>query len=104
MRALDATTSIHVFRVLQEALSNVARHSGASEAWVRLHEKDGVLELEVEDHGKGVQPAPRRGLGIVTMRERTELIGGTIEFLTPPQGGTLVRLRVPVEHRDTDDA
>lgn len=100
---LDATASIHVFRVLQEALSNVAKHSGATEAWVRLREMDGVLELEVEDHGKGMQAAPRRGLGIVTMRERTELIGGTIEFLTPPRGGTLVRLKVPVEPRDTDD-
>jgi signal transduction histidine kinase len=101
---IDATTSIHVFRVLQEALTNVARHAGATEAWVRLGQKDGQLELEVEDHGKGLPAAPKRGLGIVTMRERAALIGGTIDFLTPAGGGTVIRLRVPVEQRDADDA
>jgi signal transduction histidine kinase len=105
--AVDATVGIHVFRVLQEALSNVARHSGATEAWVRLRHDSrtgGLVELEVEDHGKGLLASPRRGLGIVTMRERAALIGGTIEFLTPAAGGTLIRLRVPIEQRDADDA
>src|SRR6185436_15371089 len=49
----DGTAEIHVYRVLQEALNNVARHSGADRAWVRLKHEAGVLELEVEDHGKG---------------------------------------------------
>lgn len=95
---LDSTTSIHVYRVLQESLSNVARHSGADRAWVRLRVEGGWLELEVEDRGKGLGAEPsRRGLGIVAMRERAELVGGTIEFLRPDEGGTLVRLRVPME-------
>ncbi len=98
---LDGTTAIHVYRVVQEALTNVARHSGAEEAWVRLRSKDGMIELDVEDHGKGTEAGgPRRGLGIVAMRERAEMLGGTIEFLKPPAGGTLVRLRVPIETRD----
>jgi signal transduction histidine kinase len=93
---MDSGASIHVYRVLQEALNNVARHSGATEAWVRLHTSDGRLELDVEDHGRGLDAATeRRGLGIVTMRERAELVGGTIEFLKPREGGTLVRLRMP---------
>jgi signal transduction histidine kinase len=54
-----------------------------------------MLELEVEDHGKGFGATPSRGLGLVAMRERADLLGGTIEFLTPAAGGTLVRLRVP---------
>jgi signal transduction histidine kinase len=55
-----------------------------------------LLELEVEDHGRGLDAATeRRGLGIVTMRERAELVGGTIEFSRPKEGGTLVRLQVP---------
>ena len=55
-----------------------------------------ALELEVEDHGSGLDAATeRRGLGIVTMRERAELLGGTMEFVRPARGGTLVRLRVP---------
>jgi signal transduction histidine kinase len=95
--AVDAETGIHVYRVLQEALGNVARHSGAAEAWVRLRAAGGVLELEVEDHGRGLDAeGRRRGLGLVAMRERAELLGGTLEFTRPAEGGTLVRLRVPV--------
>jgi signal transduction histidine kinase len=96
--AVDESTAIHVYRVLQEALGNVARHSGAQRAWVRLRAEGQVLQLEVEDHGRGLTPdRSRRGLGLVAMRERAELVGGTLEFLTPPEGGTLVRLRVPLK-------
>ena len=60
-----------------------------------------MLELEVEDHGSGFMPqAARQGIGLVAMRERAELLGGTIEFSEPAQGGTLVRLRVPVDKSD----
>ena len=99
--AVDGTTAIHVYRVMQEALNNVARHSGAREAWVRLRSKGEMIELDVEDHGTGAGGAATRGgLGMVAMRERAEMLGGTIEFLRPVQGGTLVRLRVPLEGRD----
>jgi signal transduction histidine kinase len=90
--------AIHVYRVLQEAISNVARHSGANQAWVRLREADGTLELEVEDRGRGLDDdVSRRGLGMVTMRERAALLGGAITYHRPPEGGTLVRLRVPLQ-------
>jgi signal transduction histidine kinase len=119
--AIDATTGIHVYRVLQEALSNVARHSRAKRASVRLRCDASTLALEIEDHGVGLDvgakadmsagldvghghgrtadrdasPA-RRGLGLVTMRERAEILDGTLEFLRPQEGGTLVRLTVPM--------
>jgi signal transduction histidine kinase len=94
---VDSSIGIHVYRVLQEALNNVARHSGSRQAWVRLRFGERALELEVEDHGKGlVRPVVRRGLGLVAMRERAELVGGTLELLRPHEGGTLVRLRVPL--------
>ena len=96
--ALDQMTTIHVYRVLQEAMNNVARHSGTRRAWVRLHNDAAGLRLEVEDHGagrRGLAARERRGLGLVTMRERADLVGGTIEFLTPAEGGTLVRFTVP---------
>jgi signal transduction histidine kinase len=93
--ALDPMTAIHVYRVLQESVNNVARHSGTSRAWVRLHNDASGLRLEVEDHGKGVSTERRRGLGLVTMRERADLLGGTLEFATPAEGGTLVRFSVP---------
>jgi two-component system sensor histidine kinase UhpB len=85
--------------VLQEALNNVARHSGATEAWVRLQLEADRLQLEVEDHGRGLASTRfRRGLGIVTMRERAELLGGTIELDRVQEGGTLVRLTIPRGH------
>jgi signal transduction histidine kinase len=100
---IDTTAGIHVYRVMQEALSNVARHSGAKEAWVRLRSQEHAIELDVEDHGVGLAPAAGgRGLGLVGMRERAEMLGGTIDFLQPPGGGTLVRLKVPIESQDAE--
>jgi two-component system, NarL family, sensor histidine kinase UhpB len=97
---VDATIGIHVYRVLQEALNNVAKHSGADGATVRLRIEPGALALEVEDHGKGLTADATRtghGLGLVAMRERAELVHGSLEFHTPPGGGTIVRLRVPLQ-------
>jgi two-component system sensor histidine kinase UhpB len=95
---IDATIGIHVYRVLQEALNNVAKHSGVDRAVVRLQVQPGSLELEVEDKGRGLgaDSTGSRGLGLVAMRERAELVNGSLEFVTPPGGGTLVRLKVPL--------
>jgi signal transduction histidine kinase len=99
---VDGDKGIHVYRVLQEALNNVVRHSGATQAWVRLGFQPDSLELDVEDHGKGFEHQPaQQGIGVVAMRERAELLGGSIEFLRPPEGGTRVRLRVPRERVDS---
>jgi len=99
---VDGSTGIHIYRILQEALNNVARHSGARQAWVRLQFLSDSLQLEVEDHGSGfVAQSPKQGIGLVAMRERAELMGGTIEFLQLPAAGTLVRLRVPRERSDS---
>ena len=95
---LDGNAAIHVYRVLQEALNNVVRHSGAKQAWVRLRFLPRTLELEVEDHGKGFfLQAAQQGIGLVAMRERAELLGGTIAFSSPAAGGTLVHLEIPRE-------
>ncbi len=97
--SVDGSRAVHVYRVLQEALNNVARHSGAMEAWVRLSFHSGALQLEVEDHGTGIAIQPeKRGLGLVALRERAQLLNGTVEFLRPPAGGTLVCLKVPPEN------
>jgi signal transduction histidine kinase len=95
---LDGNAAIHVYRVLQEALNNVSRHSGAKQAWVRLRFLPQKLELEVEDHGLGfVAQAAKQGIGLVAMRERAELLSGKIVFTSPGSGGTLVHLEIPRE-------
>lgn len=98
---VESGMGIHVYRVLQEALNNVARHSGTREAWVRLRFEPDRLRLEVEDHGRGFQPDQRKGIGLVAMRERAGLVGGDIEFAQPNGGGTVVRLWAPRGGGDT---
>jgi signal transduction histidine kinase len=97
-RALNGTAAVQVYRVLQEALNNVKRHAGATEAWVRLKFQADSISLEVEDHGKGFSPdAGHQGIGLVGMRERAELVGGTLQVSQRDGGGTIVRLVVPTE-------
>ena len=90
------SAGVHIYRVIQEALNNVKRHSGAQRAWVRLRFLVDALEVEIEDHGRGfTTPNGSRGIGLVGMRERAQLIGADLTFTRPAEGGTLVRLRVP---------
>ncbi|MGD0618051.1 MAG: sensor histidine kinase, partial [Bryobacteraceae bacterium] len=93
--------AIHFYRVLQEALNNVAKHSGSHKAVVRVLFAPGALELEVRDYGRGIGGAQRNGarpgIGMVAMRERAALLRGEIEFLQAAGGGMLVRLRAPLD-------
>ncbi len=95
---MNGNAAVHVYRIVQESLNNVTRHSGAKESWVRLRFLPQALELEVEDHGCGFDAkTAKQGIGLVAIRERAELLGGKVEFGRPAQGGTLMRLRVPRE-------
>jgi len=95
---VGASAGVQIYRVLQEALNNVARHSGAREAWIRLQFEPAALILEIEDHGKGFRPTEgQTGIGLVAMRERAEILGGSVRVSPFPTGGTLVHLRVPRE-------
>jgi len=101
--SLDAEQSTAVFRILQEALTNVRRHAQASRASVALEECDGVLVLTVHDDGKGItqeQASSRQSLGLVGMRERAYLAGGSIEIGGAPGEGTTVCLRIPPARGD----
>jgi two-component system sensor histidine kinase UhpB len=88
-----------VYRVAQEALSNAARHSGATQVEVRLRRlESGGVVLEVTDDGRGFAfDESQRGLGIGGMRERALLVGGELTIESRPQYGTTVRLDVPGE-------
>ena len=93
--------AIHLYRVLQEALNNVARHSGSKQVEVRLTRSPARITLEIEDHGTGFRDTGRTGLGLVSMRERAELAGGSIEFAKGAAGGALVRMSAPVAAEET---
>jgi len=96
-REVDRAVSIHLYRVVQEALNNVARHSKSPRAAVRLRYAPQAIVLEVEDGGIGFRsPANKRGMGLVSMRERAGLVNGRIEFLDREGGGALVRLTAPL--------
>lgn len=93
-RDLDRHVTIHIYRVMQEALNNVAKHSGSKLARVRLEYLPGAVTLEIADAGRGFGKA-RSGLGLVSMRERAEMMHADVEFLESSLGGALVRLTVP---------
>jgi signal transduction histidine kinase len=99
--AVETGAGVQVYRVLQEALNNVSRHSGAKEAWIRLRFQVAALELEVEDHGKGFAPPEgHTGIGLVAMRERAEILGGNLSVARFAENGTLVQLRIPRERAE----
>jgi signal transduction histidine kinase len=89
--------AIHVYRILQEALTNVVRHSGTAEAWLRTNYTPTHVEVELRDRGKGLPDHPTtHGMGLISMRERAELLGGDIVIERPADGGTRVFVRVPL--------
>ena len=92
---IPADVSLCLFRVLEEAVTNVARHSGAHEATVTL-DFDGQIGLRVFDKGRGMGKTGRLGLGLVSMRERIEALGGTLAIASRPGNGTFVHARVPM--------
>lgn len=99
---LPTTVELQVLRIIQEALANARKHSGATTARVRLVRTDRGLKGTVEDDGAGFDPKMRsRGgfpqFGLAIMRERAESIGGTLELDSRPGGGTRVRMKIPVE-------
>ena len=94
--AVGASAGVQIYRVLQEALNNIARHSGAKEAWIRLNFETSSLILEVEDHGKGIAPVQgQTGIGLVAMRERAQILGGSLSVTPGANGGTLLHLEIP---------
>lgn len=91
---------ICLFRVLQEALHNVVKHSGVRRFGVQLREDSGEIHLVISDLGRGfdVESATQgKGLGLTSMRERVRLVNGTIAIESKPTGGTTIEIRVPLE-------
>jgi signal transduction histidine kinase len=98
-RSVPPETALCLFRVVQEALRNVKKHSGASEAQVGLEQLNGYLHLSISDDGAGFSPkdlARKHGIGILSMKERAQLIGARFEIQSERQRGTQVDIWAPV--------
>ena len=93
-----------LYRVVQEALTNIARHSEATKCRVTLQRKESVVQGVIEDNGKGFEPqtvmlsdAKGSGLGLHGMKERIELVGGSLEFESRPGEGSTIFIEVPLK-------
>ena len=98
----------NLYRIAQESLNNVYKHAGAKQVEVALEKRDGLIVLIVEDDGRGFNKKDKvnreKGIGLIGMKERAALIGGTLEIETAPGKGTTIYARVPVhsvEKRET---
>jgi signal transduction histidine kinase len=86
-----------IFRVVQEALTNVARHAQAGNICIWIHGGEQAVHLTIEDDGIGFNPRQqhRRGLGLLGIEERVRELGGTVEWISQPQKGTTIKLELP---------
>ncbi len=99
LQHLPSSTSLCLYRVTQEALHNIGRHSGATQVQIKLKQIDGKLELSVSDNGRGFEPelvkASGQGLGLISMEERVHFAGGTMQIEAMPNEGTTLRVQIP---------
>jgi signal transduction histidine kinase len=93
---LPDTVELALFRVAQECLENVRKHSGTSEATLMVRRLDGRVELSVSDTGQGIPENGARGLGLTSMRERVVAVGGTLRIESGPGAGTRVEVAIPM--------
>jgi signal transduction histidine kinase len=96
--ALYPEAATALFRIFQETLTNIARHADATQVVAQLGEENGNLILEVRDNGKGIsgeELTAKTSLGILGMRERVLLLGGTLTISGTPEKGTTVRVLIP---------
>ena len=90
--------AVCLYRITQEAIQNVVKHAGVHEAVVTLDRANGALLLTIADKGVGMPPESREnpaGLGLISIKERTRLVNGTMELQSVQNEGTTLRIRVP---------
>ena len=93
---LDSNLATAVFRIVQEALTNVARHAQASEVSVSIDETDDGIEIAIADNGRGMAPSNKKTFGLLGMRERITILGGTFDIESQPDRGTRVSCWLPL--------
>lgn len=104
--ALDDGAAIALFRIVQEGLTNIARHAEATKAGVRIHTRNRHLHLEIADNGKGILPreeSASKAFGLLGIRERVRHLGGEVEISSEPNRGTTLKLSVPTKSGEDED-
>jgi signal transduction histidine kinase len=104
---LPTATETTIYRIVQEALTNAVKHANASNVWIRAWREDFTQCCTIRDDGAGFkvrrgQGTPRKGLGLVAMRERVSAIGGTLQIESRPGHGTEISIRLPLEGNDAN--
>jgi signal transduction histidine kinase len=97
---LPRDVALCLFRVLQEALHNAVKHSGVGHVEVQLHGTSTMVQLTIKDRGRGFEPGVAihgHGLGLISMRERVNLVKGTILVTSKPGCGTEISIRIPID-------
>jgi signal transduction histidine kinase len=89
--------NVILYRVLQEALTNIAKHAQASRVWVELNVEEDNVHLIVQDNGRGLQSPENKGIGITGMEERLSLVGGKLRLHSPAEGGTILSASLPIK-------
>jgi signal transduction histidine kinase len=103
---LDQERSIAIFRIFQEALTNVARHAKATRVKASLKKKAGKLELKVRDNGRGITEekiSDPRSFGLIGIKERAQFLDGTVEIRGIRDKGTLITVRIPLPEKGKND-
>jgi signal transduction histidine kinase len=98
---LPAAVEVACYLIAREALTNAVRHADPNRCWVRIGLEEEALSVEIQDDGRGIAEESRAGVGMCSMRERAEELGGTLTIGLRPERGTLVRATLP---RMRDDA
>jgi signal transduction histidine kinase len=92
---MPEAVQLAVYRIVQESLTNSVRHSAATTVTVRLSESSDGYLVTTQDNGRGAAPGAPEGRGLIGMRERAELLGGTLSATNPAEGGFLIEARIP---------
>ncbi len=102
---LDRERSTAVFRILQETLTNIARHAHAAKVSIRLEVEKNILMLETKDDGRGTdvsEMTSKKSLGVLGMKERAVLLGGSVDIISAPNAGTSVVVKIPLSQSVKD--
>jgi len=97
---LDLDIATAVFRILQEALTNIARHANSTCAQIKLERKDNRLTMEISDNGRGITQdkiSDPRSFGLLGIRERAQFLGGQVEIVSSAGRGTTIRVSIPMD-------